>query len=613
VDVVEAAMLLREQPWVRWAQADWIQPRSLRYVPDDSFYEDQWHLDNTGQSGGGAGNDVNAPEAWDQGRGDPSVIVAILDSGVELDHPDLEEDLLPGYDFVDNDDDPSPNGSHGTMVAGVAASAENGIGGVGACPGCSILPVRVIGAGDSGEADAHIFAADHGAWVINNSWGPPDGTGSAVPMSPAMETAVAYALESGRGGKGTAIFWAAGNGHPTDTCSDDGFAAHPDVIAVGASTDGGVRPGYSEICPELDISAPSNGGSAGLTTTRTGGGYTSGFGGTSAASPLAAGVGALVLSLLPDLTAAQLQSLLEQTAQRIDEGGGEWDQGGHSIHYGWGRVDAAAALQSELAFLTVLTSLTTCDADIDVKLSLPGGEGQGEAVVTAWSSAETAPETFILSEAEDGVYRGSISLTAEAPEPGDGLVSVDDGDSLQVSSEDSGTTQTVSLDCVGPEITSIVVDEVTSSGARVRWFTDELGDSTVEFGEGRTAHDPELSETHSIYLLDLAPCEAYRVDIESADALGNVGREANAHTFTTLGDRTLIPASAPEGADPCDESTWSDAPPEPTPGLQQTLTSGNGTACDGCSTAHGGPAAPWVLSALALFAGRRRRRPSRLK
>jgi len=606
VDPVEAAMRLREQPWVRWAQVDWLQPRVERYVPNDDRYSGQWHHDNTGQGGGIPDNDINTPAAWDLARGDASVIVGILDSGVQLDHEDLESSLLPGYDFVDGDDDPSPNGSHGTSVAGAAAAPENGIGVVGVCAMCSILPVRVIGAGDGGEADAHIFAVDNGAWVINNSWGPPDGSGQTTPMGPAMQSAVEYAIAGGRGGAGTVIFWAAGNGHPNDTCAQDGYAAHDDVIAIGASTNQGIRSSYSETCAQLDLSSPSNGGTSGISTTRTGNGYTGSFGGTSAASPVAAGAGALVLSALPDLTASQLQALLEATAQKIDPAGGDYDAFGHSHQYGWGRVDVAAALQSELAFLDVPVSLAGCEDAITASVSIPNGEGLGSVDVTAWSEAEAAPETFRLDEGVPGVYGGEIAITVDPPSAGDGRVSVRHDDTLTIASEDSETTRSVSLDCRAPELSSVTVDEITFGSARIGWVSDELADGLARYGD-QEAYNPAMEMAHQVYALDLEPCTTYRVDLESTDALGNTGVLNNAETFTTLGDPETLPDDALEGADPCDPTTWTEETPEPTPPIQQRLVGGDDDDCACRSSVADSRAGGWVMLLGMLLLGRRRR------
>ena len=123
------------------------------YIPDDSEFNRQWALNNTGQTGGRTGADVRASEAWDIERGDPEVVIAIIDTGVALNHPDLEANLLSrpsgeDWDFADNSPNPSglspdDSGSHGTHCAGIAAAVDNAIGIIGLAPGCSILPIRI--------------------------------------------------------------------------------------------------------------------------------------------------------------------------------------------------------------------------------------------------------------------------------------------------------------------------------------------------------------------------------------------------------------------------------------------------------------------------------------
>ena len=323
VDPIEAAMTLEAAPFVRWAEVDWLVPMYERYVPADPGYADQWHLNNTGQQGGLVDADMDVQEAWDLTLGDVDVIVSAQDSGVDVDHPDLVQDLLPGYDFVNGDTDPSGS-SHGTSVAGCMAAPENGEGVVGVCPLCKILPLRVIGASNSAQADAHDFSVTNGAAVINNSWGPSDNADPTTPqpIPDVVATAVESAVATGRDGKGVAIFWAGGNGHNNgQTCSQDGYVSHPDTIGVGASTNMAERSGYSERCPELELSGPSTGGSTGIHTTNNNG-YTYTFGGTSAASPNTAGVAALVLSALPDVV-GEAVAAGEDSLFSLDMEGGE--------------------------------------------------------------------------------------------------------------------------------------------------------------------------------------------------------------------------------------------------------------------------------------------------
>ena len=555
-DPVGAANALAAAPGVRWAQSDWLQQREARYTPLDDRYGDQWHLDNTGQFEGLAGNDINAPEAWELGLGSPDVIVAVLDSGVELDHPDLIDQLVPGWDFLSGDDDPSPggSGSHGTRVAGVVAAAEQGIGVVGVCPRCRVMPVRMLGGSDQVEADSHDFAVEHGAWVINNSWGPPDGTGNASPIPPVVATAIDNAFANGRGGLGTAIFWAAGNGYPQDTCDLDGYVSYPGVIAVGASSNLGTRYSGSELCPQLDLTAPSGGGTMALTTTTTGAGYSSTFGGTSGASAVASGAGGLVLSSLPHLTVEGLTRLLTSTAEPIDPGDADYDADGHSLSYGYGRIDPAAALAGSSAFLDVEPGIATCSSELRVSLLMPGAGTEDPVIGTARSDREDEPEELMLLYQGADLWRAEVALADLAPQPGDGLLSVEHGDSVWLDLPEQGSAATVQVDCEAPTISDADVSILGPYGGRVTWATDEPADSEVLW-EGGGAIEPIAVEQHSVIIAELEPCSAYEGELRSTDAAGNVS-EPVFLPWEMPGDPHLIDPGAPEDADPCDPSTW---------------------------------------------------------
>ena len=224
-DPLEVAVRLQEDSWwVEWAEPDFIQDWRRTVTPNDPLFPSQWHLQNTGQGGGISGADARLPGAWDVETGDPSVIVAVIDDGVQTTHPDLPIftnpgeipsngvdddsngyiDDVNGWDFYYNDNDANPDltgpGSHGTAVAGVAAaSGNNAVGVSGACQNCTILPVRVFtatgAASDSAFADAITYAGTL-ADVLNNSWG----GGSP---STAISTAIQGAVANGRGGLGS--------------------------------------------------------------------------------------------------------------------------------------------------------------------------------------------------------------------------------------------------------------------------------------------------------------------------------------------------------------------------------------------------------------------------
>ena len=245
------------------------------------------------------------------------------------------------------------NDIHGTPCAGVIAAAGNAGGGVGIgiAPGCRILAIKIFHADDLASdervANAIRYAAQN-ADILSCSW-------SGGP-SPDIEQALEDAGTMGQDGKGSAVFCATGNGSQHAIAFP---ASDPNAIAVGASTDQGARAGYSNFGPELAFVAPSNGGIKGIFTTdvsipnrgfniglaSTGGAdgrHTNDFGGTSSATPLAAGVGALVLSVRANLDRQELKDLLAKSADKIGTGHGP---NGHSEETGFGRVNAAKAVE----------------------------------------------------------------------------------------------------------------------------------------------------------------------------------------------------------------------------------------------------------------------------
>lgn len=356
------------------AEPDLVRFYALRHVPNDPEFGQQWHLLNEGYSAAGQswnaatpGVDARLSEAWNLTLGSPEVIIAVNDDGVDLNHPDLQGKLLPELHYPPNWQDIEGFGSHGTPVAGVAAATgDNGIGGSGACPGCSILPSLItpdlnaqdpsglLGLPDSDIAQVHVNLVDAGAWVISNSWGPADGPAGLVnnpepqPMPMVIAEAFEYAETEGRGGLGTVILFAAGNGN--ETVSADPLPSAPTTVAVSAIDDTGLKASYSDFGPEISIGAPSDGGFHGVFTTAplSEGGYTDAFGGTSSATPLVAGVVGLVLSVAPELTAAQVRALLRDSATPVDPANGQWNDG-HSPYYGHGMVNAYRAVQMAMS------------------------------------------------------------------------------------------------------------------------------------------------------------------------------------------------------------------------------------------------------------------------
>jgi len=248
--VKDAIARLEDQPGVVDAQPNYIY-KALAAAPNDSFFGKEWGL------GGGPG--VNVLPAWDRTRGAGQTI-AIVDTGVDLTHPDLVGNLVAGHDFVDNDTVPDDFNLHGTHVAGTAAADDdNGIGVSGVAPAAKIMPVRALDADGKGNsaniANGILFAADNGATVINLSVGGPGGGGDAA-LSAAIEHA---------GQLGVVVVSAAGNENnnndvnPTTPCTLD--PPTHNNICVAAVTPDGARADYSNFgASTVDVGAPGGEG-----------------------------------------------------------------------------------------------------------------------------------------------------------------------------------------------------------------------------------------------------------------------------------------------------------------------------------------------------------------
>lgn len=312
----EVLPLLLTEPQVEWAELNFLITGEL--IPNDPDYADPTKVY--------APQQIRAPEGWDVTTGSSAVVVAVVDSGISLTHPEFAGRLLPGYDFVNEDNNPTDDHGHGTHVAGILAAAmNNGLGSTGIAPQVSLLPVKVLNLNNVGTwadiADGITYAADQGAHIINLSLGGPV-------YSQALENAIVYAA-----GRGAVIVTAAGN-----VFSSNPFypAYFPETIAVSATDANDAIWPYSNFGQAIDVAAP--GVNIWSTLWKNGEGDTFGFmTGTSMAAPHVSGLAALLLTVRPDFTRADVQALIQRTA--LDLGASGWDP-----YYGFGRVDMAAAL-----------------------------------------------------------------------------------------------------------------------------------------------------------------------------------------------------------------------------------------------------------------------------
>lgn len=355
-------------------------------TPSDPYFVANWGHNNTAQlpgldwggtydhtlttTVGTVGFDANAPQAWDaaQAYGSAAVVIAIIDSGVDMEHTDIRK--VTGYDFGDNDTNPDDNATgagHGTCCAGVAAAMNNGVGAVGVAAGCSIMPLKVANSAGSmyfsAIQNALYYAADNGAEIISMS------LGAAISSDAATDAAIQYAYNAG-----CTILAATGNENKTVISYP---AVNTYVIGVGAASPCGDRKRSSSLLSEVNTGVSTDprgytcdgerwwGSNYGVTTVNAAGavdllgptilptcdivgtgGYRDGdiepfFNGTSCATPYVAGVAALIKSANPTYTPAQVRAALINTTRDVvnAESVAGWDR-----YAGYGMVDAQAAV-----------------------------------------------------------------------------------------------------------------------------------------------------------------------------------------------------------------------------------------------------------------------------
>lgn len=311
----------------------------------DPLRGDQWSLDLIG-----------APCAWQVSQGRREVIVALIDSGVDLQHPDLLGRLLPGRDFVDGDDDPSDANGHGTHVAGIVAAALNNAQGIaGLAPGAMILPIRVLDArnvGTESAIEAGIrYSVARGARVINMS------LGATLTIAADRESTRVLAAIRDAQAAGVLVIVAAGNDFVP---FPNAFAGeHPDAMVIAASDRLDVKARFSNSGPWIAVSAPGvdvlstmptydvHLTSAALPESeRFRGGYDA-MSGTSQAVPHVAALAALLFSAHPDWSPAEVRAQIERSAVDVQ-------LRNPGVAIGSGRIDACAALAGTEAMISPL-------------------------------------------------------------------------------------------------------------------------------------------------------------------------------------------------------------------------------------------------------------------
>lgn len=448
-----ALAALRANPWVEYAEPDFVQ-RPLATTPNDSFYNLQWGLHNTGQSirniTGVADADIDMPEAWDIIRNAPNTVIAVLDSGTQWSHPDLAANIwsnpgeiagngvdddgngfiddIRGWDFYEADNNPDDLDGHGTHVAGtIGAVGNNGAGVVGVAWSARIMPLRFLGpnGGSTSDAIAAVnYAVMMGVKVSNNSWG---GGG----FSTALYNAISNA------GANNHVFVAAAGNSGLNTDNSPAYPASynlPNIVSVAATDNRDAIASFSNYgVTTVDLGAPG----VDIASTYTGSGYVW-LSGTSMASPHVAGVVALLQTQNPAWSASQVINRILTTTRPTAAMNGRTVTGGV--------LNAFAALSGNGGGGPVNTAPT-------VDIATPANNAsftQGASVSFSASAAD----------AEDGALSASITWTSSR----DGAIG--SGASFSTTSLSVGThTVTASVTDSGNLTTTDTVTVVVNAPA----------------------------------------------------------------------------------------------------------------------------------------------------
>jgi proprotein convertase subtilisin/kexin type 2 len=419
----------------------------------DPLLSAQWHLRNTGQTGGTAGEDLRAFDAWATTRGE-GVRVAVIDDAVEVVHPDLLPNVVPGASYSYR---PGNRGSiwplpcdatvipgsgpvdgHGTAVAGLVLGRDgNAIGTAGVAPRASLVAFDALASGQDVDIADALTRDNLQNAIYQNSWGSPD-DGSLHRAPPSFLRTIRSGIADGRGGRGSIFVFPAGNGGcyardtsqacQSDDSNFDGFVNQLGIIAVCAVDDTGRRPFYAEPGANVLVCAPSSGNAPNVTTTSIRGEWRDDFSGTSASTPMVSGVVALMLSVNPALTWRDVRLILAQTARRNDPGDPGWvaSAGGlaHNHYYGFGVVDAAAAVARATSWTSVGGSdrLKRCTLPERVT-SLPVPDARPDGTVTPVTDEIVVPPDCDIERIEfvevtmtsTHTYSGDLRVRLRSP------------------------------------------------------------------------------------------------------------------------------------------------------------------------------------------------------
>lgn len=440
-DALAAFLTLKDRPDVA-CTLQLARQQTKKAMPNDTLINQQWHLKYNGQAGAVSGTDLNIESAWayptvgagSRGRG---IRIGIVDDGLQTNHPDLAAnvDTVNDKDWNGNDFDPSPGSGddHGTACAGNAgAVGNNSLGVAGTAPESTLVGMRLISGvtTDSMEAEAMSYLPAY-IQVKSNSWGPTDDAKTLEGPGNLTAAALKTSAETGRGGLGTIFVWAGGNGlTANDNANYDGYANSIYTIAIGALDSQSRQSWYSEPGANLVVVTPSNGSSPALgitTVDRTGsagynssGDYTSTFGGTSSATPTAAGVIALMLEANPNLGWRDVQEVLMASAKKVNPTDTDWVTNGGGFHhnhkFGAGLVDATAAVSLASGWTNLGTPTKRTVAQTGLSVAIPNQNTTGVTRSFVLGAADNLRvEHVTVAVSITHTARGNLKIVLTSP------------------------------------------------------------------------------------------------------------------------------------------------------------------------------------------------------